>query len=54
MVSVLDDVIGNLTDKLDQLGLLDNTLIVFISDNGGAVYTAGLVIRYYINQNNLF
>jgi arylsulfatase A-like enzyme len=32
----LDESIGRLRDKLQALGLLDNTLIYFISDNGGA------------------
>jgi arylsulfatase A-like enzyme len=32
----LDENIGKLQDKLKALGLLDNTLIYFISDNGGA------------------
>lgn len=41
MVSLLDDVIGNLTEKLDKLGMLEDTLIFFISDNGAAVYSAG-------------
>lgn len=32
----LDQNIGKLRDKLNELGILDNTLIYFISDNGGA------------------
>lgn len=32
----LDENIGNLRSKLKELNLLDNTLIYFISDNGGA------------------
>lgn len=32
----LDENIGKLRDKLNELQLLDNTLIYFISDNGGA------------------
>lgn len=35
MVSSLDDNIGILLDKLEKDGLLDNTMIWFISDNGG-------------------
>lgn len=48
MVTLLDDVIGNLTTKLDDLGLLENTLIFFISDNGGAVYSSGYILIIYI------
>lgn len=32
----LDENIGKLRNKLKELGILDNTLIYFISDNGGA------------------
>lgn len=32
----LDENIGKLRNKLEELGILDNTLIYFISDNGGA------------------
>jgi len=32
----LDQNVGNLRDKLSKLGILDNTLIYFLSDNGGA------------------
>jgi arylsulfatase A-like enzyme len=36
MVSNLDENIGRLVDKLKQLGLYENTLILFSSDNGAA------------------
>lgn len=39
MIEALDDAVGNITHKLDQEGLTNNTLIFFISDNGGATYT---------------
>ena len=39
MIEALDDAIGNVIRKLEQEGLTDNTLIFFISDNGGATYT---------------
>ena len=32
----LDENVGKLLDKLDELGIRDNTLIYFLSDNGGA------------------
>ena len=34
MVSTMDRVVGKLTTKLDELGLRDNTLILFTGDNG--------------------
>ncbi len=35
MVETLDDNVGKLVDALEQAGQLDNTLIIFTSDNGG-------------------
>lgn len=35
MVEALDDAVGKVIDKLEELGLSDNTLVVFTSDNGG-------------------
>src|SRR5262249_11739748 len=35
MVCGLDDAVGRLTAKLRELGLEENTLVVFLSDNGG-------------------
>jgi arylsulfatase A-like enzyme len=39
MIKSLDDEIGKLLSTLSQFGLDKNTLIFFISDNGGATYT---------------
>ncbi|MDZ7607263.1 MAG: sulfatase-like hydrolase/transferase [Cyclobacteriaceae bacterium] len=39
MIANLDDNIGKLMAHLDSLGLDENTMIFFISDNGGAEYT---------------
>jgi len=35
MVQSVDESVGNILDKLENLGLSDNTIIVFTSDNGG-------------------
>ncbi|WP_209329402.1 arylsulfatase [Lunatimonas salinarum] len=34
MVTLLDDQVGEIMDLLDELGIADNTLIIFTSDNG--------------------
>lgn len=34
MVALLDEQVGEIRDKLDELGLAENTLILFTSDNG--------------------
>jgi arylsulfatase A-like enzyme len=38
MVHSLDDAVGSLLDTLDKKGIADNTVIIFISDNGGNEY----------------
>jgi arylsulfatase A-like enzyme len=39
MIMQLDDAIGRLLEELELLGLEDHTLVIFLSDNGGATYT---------------
>ena len=38
MVESMDKSLGRILDKLDQLKLAENTLIIFFSDNGGNMY----------------
>lgn len=38
MIESMDDAVGTLLDSLDRLGIADNTIIVFASDNGGNMY----------------
>ena len=38
MIKSLDESVGRIMDKLDELKLTDNTLIVLYSDNGGNMY----------------
>ena len=38
MIESMDASLGRIMDKLDELGIADNTLIVFVSDNGGNEY----------------
>ncbi len=40
MIDVMDQNLGRLLDALNKLGLAENTLIVFTSDNGGNMYDA--------------
>jgi arylsulfatase A-like enzyme len=34
MITAMDEAIGEMTTKLKQLGLYENTIIVFLGDNG--------------------
>ena len=39
MIEALDDAVGQVKEKLRSAGIENNTIIFFISDNGGAAYT---------------
>jgi arylsulfatase A-like enzyme len=39
LISGLDSAVGQINHKIKELGLEENTLIFFLSDNGGATYT---------------
>lgn len=41
MVALMDDVVGNITGLLRAKGMWDNTLVLWSSDNGGAVHLQG-------------
>ena len=38
MVESMDDAVGTLLDTLDRLGIAEETIVVFFSDNGGNMY----------------
>ncbi len=38
MIESMDDAVGTLLDTLDRLGITNNTIIIFASDNGGNMY----------------
>lgn len=68
MVTNIDDNIGKLLSKLDELKISDNTLIIFMTDNGpqqrrfvagmrglkGSVYNGGIRVPCYIRYPALF
>ncbi len=38
MIHSMDDAVGTLLDTIDRLGIAQNTIIIFASDNGGNMY----------------
>ncbi|MGB1128452.1 MAG: sulfatase [Haloferula sp.] len=55
MLKAMDDSLGQVLTALDELGLADNTIVVFFSDNGGNVKswsTAGEQDRYLKNPKH--
>ncbi len=42
-ISILDRGIGRIVDKLKEKGMMDNTLIMFLSDNGGCAESIGTI-----------
>ncbi|TWU38536.1 sulfatase-like hydrolase/transferase [Novipirellula artificiosorum] len=39
MTSALDDAVGSIVAAIDKHGLSENTLVIFVNDNGGPIYT---------------
>ena len=68
MVTNIDDNIGKLLQKLDELNITNNTLVIFMTDNGpqqtryiagmrgkkGSVYQGGVRVPFYIRYPDLF
>ncbi len=50
MVDSIDQSVGRITDLLDDLGELDNTIIVFTSDNGGTAEGGPVGTRSYFSR----
>ena len=50
----MDHNIGRLVDLLDELGVVDNTLIVFVSDNGGCTMDEGAAGGRFPGNNGPF
>ena len=40
MTSALDDAVGSIVAAIDKHRLTDNTLVIFVNDNGGPIYTS--------------
>ena len=49
----LDDHVGSILNKLDELQIKDNTVVIFLSDNGADGYFKGLYAMTGHHQNSL-
>ena len=54
VISHADDRIGKVLDALDDMGLTDNTLVVFSSDNGPARTAEATELRTYLDTASAF
>ena len=68
MVTNIDENIGKLLQKLDELNITENTLVIFMTDNGpqqiryvggmrgrkGSVYRGGVRVPFYLRYPELF
>ena len=52
MVTLLDDQVGEIVAKTEELGIADNTLIIFTSDNGA--HQEGGADPNFFNSNGIF
>ena len=46
MISMVDDAIAGLLDQLDELGIRDNTVVIFTSDHGDFMGDHGLMLKH--------
>lgn len=52
MIALLDDGIGSILSTLDQLGLADNTIVVFTSDHGDMWGEHGLLLKHGVHYES--
>lgn len=53
MISLIDHHVGRMLDKLDELGVADNTLIVFTSDHGDYAGNHGMWLKGPIHYEDI-
>ncbi|TDB67897.1 sulfatase family protein [Arundinibacter roseus] len=53
LISGVDEVVGNLVKKLEEKGLADNTVIIFMGDNGFYLGEYGLAGKWYGHEESI-
>jgi len=51
---LFDRAVSSIREKLEEEGLMDNTYLIFLSDNGGCVTEGGYVSKYRGTKGTLF
>jgi len=53
LITGVDDVVGALTGKLEELGIQDNTIIVLMGDNGFYLAEHGMAGKWYAHEESI-
>lgn len=53
MIAMIDDAVGRLLDRLDSLGLRENTVVIFTSDHGDFMGDHGLMLKAALHYQGL-
>ena len=53
MISMIDDSVGQILQKLEELGLAENTVVIFTSDHGDLLGDHQLILKGPIHYNGL-
>lgn len=53
LISGVDEVVGNLMQQLKDLGIADNTIILFMGDNGFYLGEHGMAGKWYAHQESI-
>jgi arylsulfatase A-like enzyme len=53
LIKGVDDVVGNLVNKLEDLGIADNTIIMLMGDNGFFLAEHGMAGKWYAHEESI-
>lgn len=53
MITMIDDAIGRVLNRLDKLGLTENTVVIFTSDHGDYMGDHGLMLKLLLHYQGL-
>lgn len=53
LITGVDDVVGSMVNQLEEMGLADNTIIIFMGDNGFYLGEHGLAGKWYGHEESI-